>query len=124
MVEYKADCPFRVVLERVCSKWTLLVLFILRDTGTLRFNALRRLIPDVSQKMLVRALRFLEEDGYIERSVYGEVPPRVEYTLTELGLSLVECFSPVVEWAERHLDVIQENRGSVGEGSSRDMGKC
>jgi len=67
---------------------------------------------------------FLEEDGYIERSVYGEVPPRVEYTLTELGLSLVECFSPVVEWAERHLDVIQENRGSVGEGSSRDMGKC
>ena len=123
MVEYKADCPFRVVLERVCSKWTLLVLFILRDTGTLRFNALRRLIPDVSQKMLVRALRILEEDGYIERSVYGEVPPRVEYTLTELGLSLAECFSPVVAWAEGHLAVILKNRGDKGVMGMPDMGK-
>lgn len=76
------DCPIRNVLARVGDKWSLLVLYTLQHNGTLRFSALQRAIPDISQKSLAKTLRILEEDGFIDRTVYPEVPPRVEYSLT------------------------------------------
>ena len=91
------DCPIRNVLARVGDKWSLLVLYTLQHKGSLRFKQLQRLLPDISQKSLTQTLRILEEDGFVSRKVYAEVPPRVEYTLTETGYSL----KPVVDamWA-------------------------
>ena len=78
-------CPIRNILSRFCDKWSLLVLHTLHCSGEapLRFKELQRRIPDISQKMLTVTLRTLEEDGYVKRTVYAEVPPRVEYRLTD-----------------------------------------
>lgn len=76
------DCPIRNVLARIGDKWSLLVIVTLSGARTMRFGALQRAIPDISQKMLSVTLRTLEEDGYLTRQVYPEVPPRVEYSLT------------------------------------------
>lgn len=76
------ECPIRNVLARICDKWSMLVIFMLEkhQEEPVRFNALRKMIPDISQKMLTSTLRTLEEDGLINRQVYAEVPPRVEYS--------------------------------------------
>ena len=86
------DCPIRNVLARVGDKWSLLVLYTLQHKGSLRFKQLQRLLSDISQKSLTQTLRILEEDGFVSRKVYAEVPPRVEYSLTERSMS----FLPVV----------------------------
>ena len=96
-----ARCPSRDVLARISDKWTVLVLAILIE-GTTRFNGLRRRIGGITQKMLTRTLRDLEEDGFVSRRIYAEVPPRVEYTLTPLGHSLVKVLDTVRDWANRH----------------------
>lgn len=85
------DCPIRNVLARICDKWSLLVIYSLHTHGEeqLRFNVIRKLIPDISQKMLTSTLRNLEADGYVNRKVYAEVPPRVEYSLTPRVLTLL-----------------------------------
>lgn len=77
------DCPIRNILTRLCSKWPLLVIYTLNQNNkeTLRFKELQREIPDISQKMLTTTLRALEEDGYITRTVYPEVPPKVTITM-------------------------------------------
>ena len=96
-----ARCPARDVLGHVADKWTVLVLVILIE-GTARFNELRRRIDGITQKMLTRTLRDLEENGFVSRRIYAEVPPRVEYTLTPLGHSLVKVLDTVRDWANRH----------------------
>ena len=85
------DCPIRNVLARIGDKWSLLVIVTLSGARTMRFGALQRAIPDISQKMLSVTLRTLEEDGYLTRQVYPEVPPRVEYSLTSRARSGVRC---------------------------------
>lgn len=77
-------CPVRNILARICDKWALLVLCLLErsEQGKLRFSELKQAMPDISQKMLAMTLRTLEEDGYVSRTLYAEVPPRVEYALT------------------------------------------
>jgi DNA-binding HxlR family transcriptional regulator len=80
-----ADCPSRVVLEHVTSRWAVLVLAALLDERTLRFGRLRRLVGGVSEKMLARTLQTLERDGFVHREAYPVIPPRVEYSLTPLG---------------------------------------
>ena len=82
------DCPIRNILARISDKWSLLVIYTLDKTGKekMRFKELQREIPDISQKMLTVTLRTLEEDGYLTRTVYPEVPPRVEYKLTPLPI--------------------------------------
>ena len=96
------NCPSRVVLDRIAEKWTGLVVIAL-DDRTLRFGELRELIGGVAPKVLAQTLRALERDGLITRRVYAEVPPRVEYTLTDLGRSLREPLGAVQDWAERNV---------------------
>ena len=83
------NCPIRDILSRLGNKWSLLVLVTLNANGTMRFNQIHKTIDDISQRMLSVTLRTLETDGLIGRHVYAEVPPRVEYYLTDRGRSLI-----------------------------------
>jgi DNA-binding HxlR family transcriptional regulator len=102
----RADCPSRVLLDHVTSKWGVLVLAALAD-GTLRWGALRREVDGISEKMLAATLRTLEADGLVRRDAHPEIPPRVEYTLTPLGEGLVEAMGPLLEWVLDHVDIVQ-----------------
>ena len=104
------DCPIRNVLSRISCKWPMLVLFTLSQRGTLRFNTLRRAMPDISQKMLAATLRTLEEDGLVVRQVYAEVPPRVGYGLTERARSLLPILDELVDWAHSNMAAIMRDR--------------
>ena len=106
------DCPIRNILARLCDKWSLLILYTLHkaDKGTIRFKELQREIPDISQKMLTVTLRTLEDDGYVTRTVYPEVPPRVEYALTERTRSLLPHINALTEWALENKDAIIQDR--------------
>jgi len=103
---FDAGCPSRRVLERVSDKWMLLVIGAL-ERGKRRFSDLRREIGGVSQKMLTQTLRSMERDGFVERTVYAEVPPRVEYELTELGRTLIDAVHPLARWAEEHIEDVE-----------------
>ena len=100
------NCPIRNVIEKFGDKWSLLVLYQLHDKGTLRFNELHRDMSDCSQKMLLQTLKRLEQIGLISRQVYPEVPPRVEYSLTARGQSLMPHVSALIGWALEHFDEI------------------
>lgn len=104
------NCPIRNVLSRVCDKWSMLILFTLHNNGVMRFKELQRNIPDISQKMLTAALKTLEADGLIHRKVYPEVPPRVEYWLSERGTSLIPLINDLIVWAQQNMDDIIEER--------------
>jgi DNA-binding HxlR family transcriptional regulator len=97
------------VLGLVGDKWSVLVVAHLRE-GPVRFNALRRAVGDVSKRMLTLTLKRLERDGLVLRTLYPEIPPRVEYELTPLGRSLLEPVLSLAEWAERHRHEIREAR--------------
>jgi DNA-binding HxlR family transcriptional regulator len=92
-------CPVRMILDRFSDKWSLLVILVLHKKGTLRFNELFHLIGDISQKMLATTLRSLESNGLVDRKLFAEVPPKVEYRLTELGSSLVPHVESLRQWA-------------------------
>lgn len=104
-------CPIRGVLGRLGDKWSMLVLVTLDANGTMRFGELRKAIGDISQRMLTVTLRSLEADGLVERKVYPEVPPRVEYSLTATGRSLMPHVEALVGWAQEHLPAILARRG-------------
>ncbi|MBX9445559.1 winged helix-turn-helix transcriptional regulator [Dickeya chrysanthemi] len=106
---FEQACPIRDVLDRIGDQWSLLVLETLSG-GTLRFNELMRNIGDISRQMLSKTLKLLEQDGFISRTVYAEVPPRVEYQLTELGRSFLQPMKMLVEWADAHHRTICEAR--------------
>lgn len=99
---YRADCPTRHILDRIGDRWTVLIVVALWD-GPARFSELRRRIEGISQKMLTQTLRGLERDGIVHRTVYPEVPVRVEYSLTEAGRSLREPLLALQEWSIAHL---------------------
>jgi DNA-binding HxlR family transcriptional regulator len=108
----------REIIGRVADKWTMLALEVLSEHGRLRFTRLGELIGGVSQKMLTKTLRQMEADGLVVRTVFPVIPPRVEYELTELGLSLGEAFCGVWIWAERHREAILRSRKSFSERAS------
>lgn len=108
--ELYPDCPIRNVLARIGDKWSLLVLYTLEHEDVMRFNALRKNIPDISQKMLTVTLRTLEEDGFVRRKIYAEVPPRVEYSLTPRAHSLLPHINSLIAWAKENLDDILRDR--------------
>jgi DNA-binding HxlR family transcriptional regulator len=104
------DMLVREIIGRIADKWTLLVIEVLAEKGCLRFTQLAAHVGDVSQKMLTKTVRQMEADGLLVRTVYPQVPPKVEYRLTEIGMSLGEAFCGVWLWAERHRDSIEASR--------------
>ncbi len=106
------DCPIRNVLARLCDKWSLLVIYTLDKAGVnpMRFKELQRAIPDISQKMLTVTLRTLEDDGYVTRTVFPEIPPRVEYALTSRARSLLPHVDALTAWALENRDAIMKDR--------------
>lgn len=103
-------CPVRNVIARFGNKWALLVILILSENKVARFNELSRMIPDVSSRVLSGTLKTLEADGLISRKVYPVVPPKVEYRLTETGLSLVPFIVQLTEWAQANMKSIIKHR--------------
>ena len=105
------QCPVRNVLSRIGDRWSLLVLLALHDkAGTMRFSDLCKAIPDVSQKMLTSTLRKLEADDLLSRTIYPEVPPRVEYKLTKRGKTLIPLLNQLVDWSLNNMDAIMRHR--------------
>jgi DNA-binding HxlR family transcriptional regulator len=99
---YDANCPTRRILDRIGDRWTVLIIGVLGQ-GDARFSELRRRVAGISQKMLTQTLRGLERDGLVLRTVYPEVPVRVEYALTDAGRTLLEPLLALQEWAIEHL---------------------
>ena len=104
------NCPIRNVLSRVGDKWSMLILFTLESHPTIRFKELQRNIPDISQKILTATLKTLEADGLVKREVFPEVPPRVEYSLTAKGLSLLPLIDNLLTWASDNMEDIIASR--------------
>lgn len=102
---FDAQCPTRLVLNRIADKWTVLVVSSL-ESGTKRFSTLRREIGGVSQKMLTQTLRGLERDGLVTRTIYPSVPPKVEYSLTPLGRTLVALLDAIRVWSETNIEAV------------------
>ncbi|MEL7114700.1 MAG: helix-turn-helix domain-containing protein [Pseudomonadota bacterium] len=111
---FLAACPSRHILARLGQKWTMLVIVALED-GPVRFGAIHRKVEGVSQKMLSQTLRQLEEDQMVMRKAFDEKPLRVEYELTELGVSVMPLIKAVKHWSEEHLDQIMKSGIHVGE---------
>lgn len=111
----KLDALVREIIAQVADKWTMLVLEVLEEHGTVRFTRLGELVGGVSQKMLTKTVRQMERDGLVMRTVYPVIPPRVEYQLTELGRSLGMAFCGVWIWAGKHWDEIERARKAFAE---------
>jgi len=105
-----ANCRAREMLVRVADKWSMYVIHVLADAGTLRFSELRRRVDGVSQRMLTVTLRGLERDGLVKRRIFPEVPPRVEYELTPLGSTLRDIVHELIEWSGAHLEEVDSAR--------------
>lgn|SRR5512133_2790335 len=99
-------CPIRNVLGRFADKWSLLILCNLQAHGTMRYTEIRNAIPDISQKMLTCTLKQLDKDHLLKRKAYAEIPPRVEYSLTDLGASLMPIIGQMIEWGQEHFEEV------------------
>jgi DNA-binding HxlR family transcriptional regulator len=104
-----ANCPIRQVVQNIFGKWSSLLLMALAEKPY-RFGELRRLVPDISQRMLTQTLRDLQRDGYVHREVFPTKPPSVEYSLTDLGRSMFGALGPLLDWAETHFDAVSAAR--------------
>ena len=102
-------------MARFGNKWALLVILVLNESGRIRFSQLGKLIPDISTKVLANTLRTLEADGLVTRTVYSEVPIRVEYELTDIGRTLVPIIIQLTEWAQNNMKSIMHKRKAFGE---------
>ena len=119
MSDYEHTCmirgdggrTIRAILDQICNKWTLLIVATL-DRSTVRFTELQQQIPGISQRMLTLTLRNLERDGLVSRTVHAEVPPRVEYALTEMGRSLLAPALALAGWAMEHVPQIEASRAA------------
>jgi DNA-binding HxlR family transcriptional regulator len=104
------NCPIRNILSRIGDKWSMLVLYTLETDEAKRFKELQRNIPDISQKMLTATLRMLEADGLVKREAFAEVPPRVEYSLSDKGKTLLPHINALISWATDNMGDIYESR--------------
>lgn len=105
-------CPIRNVVSRFGNKWSLLVLLVINEGQTVRFNELGRMIPDISTRVLSGTLKTLEADGLISRKVYAQVPPKVEYTLTDSGRSLIPLIMQLTAWAQTNMKSVMRHRAA------------
>jgi len=99
-------CPIRNVMSRFGDKWSLLLLCTIPTDGKLRYKELLKAVPDISQKMLSSTLKRLEEDHLIHREAYAGIPPRVEYSLTEMGKSLMPVLVQMIGWSQEHFEEV------------------
>lgn len=106
----KGLCPVRDIIDRIGDKWSIHTIILLGTRKVLRFNELKKQIDGISQRMLTVTLRSLEEDGFITRKVYAEVPPKVEYALTDLGRSLLVQLKSLSQWASENLEHVASSR--------------
>ena len=104
------QCPVRNVIDRLGDKWSVLVLMVLEETEVLRFNEIFGYIQTISQKMLSVTLKSLEADGLVKRTVYPQIPPKVEYELTSRGRSLLPHLHQLVYWANNNMEEIRKSR--------------
>lgn len=116
----RVEALVKELIGRIADKWTLMILEVLEEKGEMRFTRLAESVEGVSQKMLTQTLRAMERDGLLTRKVHPIVPPKVEYKLTPLGLSLGEAFCGVWHWAGAHLRQVEEARRSFDERALRD----
>ena len=114
-----ANCHAREMLVRIGDKWSVSVIHLLDEAGTLRFNELRSQVEGISQRMLTVTLRGMERDGLVTRKVYPEVPPRVEYSLTPLGRTLRQLVRGLVDWSGAHLAEVDASRAAYDARNSR-----
>ncbi len=112
---YAENCPTRAILVRISDKWTTLIISMLAQAKSRRFNELRRAIGGISQKMLSQTLRELQRDGLVTRTIYAEIPPRVEYALTPLGRTLCAPLSALGRWAGEHMDEVRAAQNEFDE---------
>lgn len=115
---FNADCPTRLILNRIADKWTVLVVILL-ESETKRFSSLQREIGGISQKMLTQTLRGLERDGLVNRKVYATVPPKVEYALTPLGHTLKDMLYAIKTWSETNIKEVLSAQKSYDELNSK-----
>ncbi len=101
-------CGFELTLDLIGGKWKLLIIYFLAERPVLRFGELRRCLPEVSERMLVKQLRELERDGIIHREAYGTVPPRVEYSLTTIGVSLIPIMRALRAWGDGYDEKLRD----------------
>jgi DNA-binding HxlR family transcriptional regulator len=109
-VDLKVETLVTELIGRVADKWTMLILETLAEKGETRFTRIAEAVPGISQKMLTQTLRAMERDGLVVRTIHPVIPPKVEYRLTALGLSLGEAFCGVWVWAEQNLATIEKAR--------------
>lgn len=110
-------CPVRNVIARFGNKWALLILLVISENEPIRYNELGRKIPDISSRVLSGTLRTLEADGLVSRRLYNEVPARVEYSLTDIGRSLIPIILKLTEWAQNNMKTIISHRKETAEQS-------
>lgn len=110
LADPRVEALVNEVIGRVADKWTMLVLEVLAEHGETRFTRVGELVGDISQKMLTQTLRAMERDGLVIRTVHPVIPPRVEYRLTDLGVTLAQAFCGVWTWAEANIDRIETAR--------------
>ncbi len=110
----EAQCPVRNVLDRIGDKWSLLVLLVLDEVETMRFNEIHKTIGSISQKMLTVTLKSLEADGLVTRTMYPQIPPRVEYNLTQRAKGMLPHIHNLVKWSEENMADIENSRSNYG----------
>ncbi|HEY9842102.1 MAG TPA: helix-turn-helix domain-containing protein [Candidatus Obscuribacterales bacterium] len=112
-MECKANnCPVTATLDVIGGKWKPIILWLLNDQ-TRRFSEIKRNLPGITQKMLTQQLRELEQDGIVHREIYAQVPPRVEYSLTDKGRTLGPILQQMAKWGRSHLDEIHQTQGQL-----------
>lgn len=112
---YRADCPTRVILDQIGDKWSMMILAVLCP-GPRRFNAIKRQLEGITQRVLTQTLRKLERNGMIRRRVLDGSPPGVEYALTPLGRSFQKPFAALYDWTLAHIDAIQQHQQAYDRG--------
>lgn len=117
-------CPIRNVVSRFGNKWSLLVLLVINEGKTVRFNELGRMIPDISTRVLSGTLKTLEADGLISRKVYAQVPPKVEYTLTASGRSLIPLIKQLTDWAKANMKSVMRHRAEYEGAATQTSNPC
>ena len=101
------SCPAQITLSLIDNKWKMLIIGEILYEGTQRFNTLQKALPRISQKILTQNLRSLEESGLVNRVAFAEVPPRVEYSLTELGFSLKPIIDAMIKWGNEYREIVE-----------------